>query len=195
MDANELRIIKIECVTKLQNINLRVIAEITDMGTDYQKAAKKLGITEEIPYYIVNNQKIFYFFDPPHLIKAARNNLLNNVIKSGDKIMSWQYIEKLFEIDKENINRLVPKLAQDTHIYPNNFQRMKVKYAAQVLSFSVASAINTMTALGHLPASAKDTSEYIEKLDAAFDIFSSSSVKGKKSSRNAFVASEKQVKY
>jgi len=62
--------------------------------------------------------------------------------------MSWQYIEKLFEIDKEKINRLVPKVAQDTHIYPNNFQRMKVKYAVQVLSFSVASAINSMIALG-----------------------------------------------
>lgn len=69
---------------------------------------------------------------------------------------------------------------------------MKVKYAAQVLSFSVASAINTMIALGDLPASAKDTSEYVEKLDVAFDIFNSSSIKGKKSSRNAFVASEKQ---
>lgn len=161
------------------------------MGTDYQKAAKKLGVTEETPYYIVNNHKIFYFFDPPHLIKATRNNLLTNIIKSGDKIMSWKYIEKLYEIDRENINRLVPKLTQDTHIYPNNFQRMKVKYAAQVLSFSVASAINTLIALGYLSTSAKDTSEYIEKLDAAFDIFNSSSIKGKKS--NAFEASEKQI--
>lgn len=70
---------------------------------------------------------------------------------------------------------------------------MKVKYAAQVLSSSVASAINTMISLGHLPASAKDTSEYVEKLDATFDIFNSSCVKRKNPSRNAFVASEKQV--
>lgn len=38
MDANELQMITIECVKKLQNINLRVIAEVTDMGTDYQRA-------------------------------------------------------------------------------------------------------------------------------------------------------------
>jgi len=69
---------------------------------------------------------------------------------------------------------------------------MKVKYAAQVLSFSVASVINTIILLERLPKSAKDTSEYIEKL-AAFDIFNSSSLKGKKSNRNAFVASEEQV--
>jgi len=180
LNADELRIITLECVTKLQNINLKVIAEVTDMGTDYQKAAKQLGVSEKIPYYIVNGQKILYFFDPPHLIKAARNHLLNNVIKSGNKILSWQYIKKLFKIDKENTNRLVPKLSHDTHINPNNFQRMKVKYAAQVLSFSVASAINTMILLERLPESAKDTSEYIEKLDAAFDIFNSSSLKGKK---------------
>lgn len=150
-------------------------------------------MTKECPYYVVNEQKIFYFFDPPHLIKAARNNLLNNIIKSGDKTMSWQHIEELYEIGKENINRLVPKLAQDTHKNPNNFQRMKVKYAAQVLSFSVASAINTLIALGHLPASAQDTSEYVEKLDTAFDIFNSSVLKGKKPNRNAFVASEEQI--
>lgn len=40
MDADELRIITIECVTKLQKINLEVIAEVTDMGTDYQKQLK-----------------------------------------------------------------------------------------------------------------------------------------------------------
>lgn len=75
------------------------------------------------------SKKIFYFFDPPHLIKATRNNL-QNIIKSGDKTMSWQQIEELYEIDKDNINRLVLKLAQDTHINSNNFQRMKVKYTA-----------------------------------------------------------------
>lgn len=88
MNADELKIIITECVTKLQNINLTVIAQITDMGTDYLKAAKKLGVTEETPYYIVNEQKTFYIVDPPHLIKASRNNLRSNVIKSGDKIMS-----------------------------------------------------------------------------------------------------------
>lgn len=176
-------------------INLKVVAEVTNMGTDYKKAAKTLGVTQKTPYYTVNGQKIFYFFDPPHLIKAARNNLLNNIIKSEDKIISWQHIEKLYEIDKENINRLVPKLSQDTHIYLNNFQRMKVKYAVQVLSFSVASAINTMISLGHLSTSAKDTSEFIEKLDAAFDIFNSSSIKGEKPSKNAFIASEEQLEF
>lgn len=48
VNADELRIITIECVTKLQNINLRIIAEVTDMGRiliDYQKAAKKLSVT------------------------------------------------------------------------------------------------------------------------------------------------------
>jgi len=47
MNADELRIITLECVTKLQNINLKVIAEVTDMGTDYQKAAKQLGVSEK----------------------------------------------------------------------------------------------------------------------------------------------------
>jgi len=54
MNADELKIIITECVTKLQNINLTVIAQITDMGTAYLKAAKKLGVTEKTPYYIVN---------------------------------------------------------------------------------------------------------------------------------------------
>jgi len=50
-----------------------------------------------------------------------------------------------------------------------------------------------MILLERLPESAKDTSEYIEKLDAAFDIFNSSYLKGKKLNRNVFVASEEQM--
>lgn len=61
MDTNELQVITIECVKKLQNINLRIIAEVTDMGIDYQRAAKTLGVTEECPYYVVNEQKNILF--------------------------------------------------------------------------------------------------------------------------------------
>lgn len=53
--------------------------------------------------------------------------------------------------------------------------------------------MHSMIALGHLHESAKDTAEYIEKLDVAFDVSNSSSIREKKPSRNAFVASQEQV--
>ena len=83
-------------------------------------------------YFTVEEEKIFYFFDVPHLLKATRNNLYrHNYLYDGDKIASWKHIEDFYIIDKKAQFRAAPKLT-NSHINPNNFEKMKVKYAAQV---------------------------------------------------------------
>lgn len=62
-------------------------------------------------------------------------------MKTPDGKVSWQIIVQLFEIDTNNTSaRLCPKLTRK-HIYPNSFEKMKVKYATQVFSYTVSSAI------------------------------------------------------
>lgn len=58
------------------------------------------------------------------------------------KATSWQYITDLYDADKNKQCRIAPKLT-DANINLNNFQRMKVKYASQVLSNTVSVALNT----------------------------------------------------
>jgi len=94
-----------------------------------------LNISKDSPYCIVNEQQIAYLIDPPHAIKAIRNNFYKNNIFYNNELISWKFIENLYEIDRKNEMRLAPKLTQ-FHTNPTNFQKMKVCYATQVLSNS-----------------------------------------------------------
>ena len=51
---------------------------------------------------------------------------------------------------------------------------MKVKYATQVLSHTVAASLCTYISLGVLPPSAKGTAELLLKFDSLFDLVNSS---------------------
>lgn len=65
---------------------------------------------------------------------------------------------------------------------------MKVKYAVQVLSASVASALKSITLvmLGLLSTDALAIAEFIENMDNLFDKFNSSNVNSKKQHKRAF---------
>lgn len=54
---------------------------------------------------------------------------------------------------------------------------MRVKYVTQVMSESVAVAILTLLAIGELPAAAKPTADFLERMDKLFDCLNSSVVK------------------
>ena len=85
---------------------------------------------------------MFVLFDPPHLLKSVRNNLKNHDFLLDDKVISWKYIEKVYEIEsaKPNMLRLVPKLTKQ-HIDLPAFSKMKVKRAAQIFSNTVQAAM------------------------------------------------------
>lgn len=121
---------------------MKVVSIISDMGSNFIKLSELLHINIEKPYFKINDQKIFYIFDVPHLLKATRNNLLRHNYVEDGKATSWQYIIDLYNTDKNKQCRIAPKLT-DAHINPNNFQRMKVKYASQILSNTVSAALNT----------------------------------------------------
>ena len=54
--------------------------------------------------------------------------------------MTFEHIKNIYEHEKRKSLRKCYKLTH-AHIYPNNFQRMKVSRAAQTLSNSVAMAL------------------------------------------------------
>lgn len=65
-------------IPMLQEIGLKVTVLTSDMGSNNLQLAKVLGVTSEHPYFFVNEQKVFYFFDVPHILKAIRNNLIKH---------------------------------------------------------------------------------------------------------------------
>lgn len=55
----------------------------------------------------------------------------------------WVYVEQLYELEKNKDLRMVPKLTE-AHIFPTGFQKMRVKFATQIFSSTVASGISIL---------------------------------------------------
>jgi hypothetical protein len=135
--AKTLKLIMCELIIKLKEIGLIVSVVISDMGSNNIQLTKLLNITPGQPYFFVNEQKIIYMFDTPHLIKTVRNNLKkHNFVDQTGQTISWNHIENFYKHDKNYPVRAAPKLT-NSHIFPNNFEKMKVKFASQVFSQSV----------------------------------------------------------
>ena len=165
------------CIKKIHSIGLKVKVLICDQGTNNRSFLEKREcISIEKPFFEVDDQKIFCMYDPPHLLKNIRNNLMKQGFVSGDKRIQWCFIESFYEFDKQVGIRMAPKITEN-HIRLKPFASMRVNLATQILSHSVAAGISTYTAWGKLDAEAKFTAEFIDMFDKLFNCFNSNSVK------------------
>ena len=127
-----------EIIEKVEGIGLEVAAVVCDIGSNFQKLQREMGVTAKEPRFLHNGKKIFYIIDPPHIIKAVRNNLIKYNFHFGDKVASWKDVITLYNLDIKNRIRCCPKLTK-RHVSPNSFEKMKVKLATQVMSHSFCS--------------------------------------------------------
>lgn len=102
--------------------------------------------------YCVNGELIVHIYDPPHLLKGIRNNLLTkNLVwkKDCDRIcVKWEHIAQTYDDDNgPGELRTLPKITE-SHVYPNKIKKMKVSIAAQVFSHSMASVMALMCRKG-----------------------------------------------
>lgn len=80
------------------------------------------------------------------------------LFKFGNYTAEWKNIVDFYNKDKELAIRAAPKLTEK-HIWPSNFCKMKVKYASQILSHTVAAALYTYVSIVRLASSAVGTAE------------------------------------
>ena len=173
-----------EAIDKVEGIGLNVVVVLSDMGSNFQSLANRLGITPEKPWFIHKGKKYFLMFDPPHLMKCVRNNLIKYTFKFENYQAQWKDIEQFYNKDKELPIRAAPKLT-DKHIRPNNFEKMKVRYATQILSHTVAASLCTYVSVGGLSPTAMGTAEFLSKFDSLFDCVNSSTINCTKTLRRA----------
>jgi hypothetical protein len=110
----------------------------------------------QLKKYNVSNQSVIHIYDPPHLLKEIRNNLMKRDLywkQEGDIISArWEDIIYAYEADNTSGElRSMPKMI-DGHVYSAKMKKMKVSCAAQVFSHSVASF---MTVLSRIPSEGK----------------------------------------
>ncbi|KAK9737930.1 Transposase IS4 [Popillia japonica] len=193
VDANELKEIIFESIERLHNIGLNVRLVVSDMGSNFYKLVfKDLKLTEASPYFCVNGKKVHYMFDVPHLLKSTRNNFFSYLFLFRNNEINKKYLEEFYAKDKIKQYRLAPRLT-DMHLYPSNFQKMKVKLASQVFSNSVTVGLNTYISFNELPQSATFTAHFIEDMDKLFDVLNSSRFKDCKPLQAAFIGNSAQV--
>ncbi|CAH0407775.1 unnamed protein product [Chilo suppressalis] len=182
-----------EIISKLQEAGFQVIATVCDQGTNNQKAIKSLiedkrqnllvaGTELKRNTFDVNGNEIIPLYDPPHLLKGIRNNLINKNLKyvNEDKkicVAKWEHLRLLHaENPAYKGIRLIPKLT-DQHIIPEKMGKMRVKFATQVFSQTVSSNMGYLADKGLLPTECKDTADVLLLFDKLFDSMNGSYAK------------------
>ncbi|KAK7457998.1 hypothetical protein BaRGS_00039119 [Batillaria attramentaria] len=169
----------LDCISRVEEAGLNVKAVVADQGSNNRNAfSVGLGVTEEEPFFVFNGKKVFVMFDPPHLLKNVRNNLKNTGFTVEDEEVSWEHVVEFYKFDKMNPVRMAPRL-RERHISLPAFSTLRVRYAAQVLSHSVAAGMSSLVQLQVLPHDALATAAFIERFDQLFNAFNSSNLKSK----------------
>lgn len=146
-------------IKKVQETGLKVVATVCDQGTSNVAAINALlketretflrnGQESKDGFFIVNKDQIFPVYDPPHLIKGIRNNLITKnlkfTIKGKEFIAKWDHIVNLYNrCPGYKGVKLVPKLTAH-HVLPALIPKMRVKHCTQVFSQSVGVALGFM---------------------------------------------------
>lgn len=174
-------------IQQLETKGLLVKALVCDQDSNNVSLLKMLVRSFHEPTFLVNGRKTYFIFDTPHLIKCTRNNLKGNKLTIGSEVVDWKHIETMYETTRsadrtsdapaELLKSKLAKKLRLQHIRKMSSTDMAVKYATQIFSESVSIALLILMAIGELPADAKATSEFLERMDKLFDCLNSSAVK------------------
>lgn len=177
--SNKLKTLVIEAIRQISATGLNCVSLVCDQGANNQSVINQLGVTISNPYFLIDKNKINVIFDPPHALKNVRNNLKSSDFVLDNTPISWSIIEETYFHDSQRNSKMIPKIT-DKHLSLQGFgTNMRVRLAAQILSHSVASAINTLAELKiwkeEKLRTALKTAEFIENFNNLFDIFNSKS--------------------
>ncbi|KAK3910721.1 Transposable element P transposase [Frankliniella fusca] len=180
LSANQMKVWTWRVIGALERSGIAVIAFVSD-GCSINRAFIKKhkpatvhpsGVIFDTWNKCARDRKLFFISDVPHLLKTTRNCFLNSrwdklksrrkMMKNGKRI-SWDFIIKLYNQAQKKTLRKSYKL-NAMNIYPDSYARMKVKYAAQVMSATVCKDLRSQ---GWCNAS--ETALFIEKVNDWFD--------------------------
>jgi len=111
-----------------------------------------------------------------------------------EKRVSWKHLEAVYNLDKVNPIRMMPKLT-DRHLDPGPLLAMKVKLATQLFSHQVAASLSMCAAQKLLPAEVGHTAEFVNRMDKLFDIMNSRKLYADKPARCALTMSSDNMQH
>lgn len=143
--------------------------------------------------YEIHGTTIIHCFDPPHLIKGIRNNLITKMLKhritkrwslsgidpskkgkrQSARTAKWEHVDRLYHLSLQGSTKLLPKLSAE-HIKPNK-SKMKVSVATQVFSATCGRLMLKYADNQILPKNHSDTGELLLFFNDVFDSMNGSS--------------------
>ena len=185
IDSGELYDKTWEVIGGLERSGIKVIAIVSDgaaVNRSFYALHTPLTKSSEVVFDTVNlcapSRPIYFFADVPHLLKTIRNCFQKSgtgpkctcLLTKNKQVIVWKTIRDLFESDKNLTLRRNSKL-NACNVYLNSYSVMKVSYAAQVLSMTVALDIEAR----NIPGSS-ETVKFIKKVNNFFDQLNGASV-------------------
>lgn len=181
------------CSTKQHHnpLGLKVVGSVCDAVQTNRAAVNKLrtNLTRDtVIEYTIRDSKIIHIYDPPHLIKSLRNNLLTKnlthivAIENFEKreerikydkkdlterVASWTDVKDFYDYSRKSTQRLIPKV-YDEHIKPAQL-KMKVSIATQVFSRSYGRAMQICSDKKQLPRDFTGTANILHFFNDVFD--------------------------
>lgn len=180
-----------DIISELFKANFIVVAICSDMGTENIGLWSKLNVGHNkncsFHHPCDSSLKIFVYADVPHLIKLVRNHLLDHGFIVDDFIINKDFFQVLLNISTSELT-LAHKLT-DHHLSLQGSMRQRVKPAVQVLSNSVAKAIEYAGENGLMPHNSnwKLAANCVQLFNDWFDLLNSrTKLTGNCPTRNAF---------
>ncbi|PIK46436.1 hypothetical protein BSL78_16683 [Apostichopus japonicus] len=205
LKGNDLYPIVWDCIRHLEFFGIHVRAIVADGASQNKKFFKlhEKHTTDALTYFTNNpyrsGERIYFFCDVPHLLKTTRNNWENSGYNSRSrnlrfkgKEIRWTHLLSLQEWDQQ-LNapspglRFVHKLTYE-HLNLTPSLRMRVYLAAQVLSKTVANALESMG-----KPELSSTILFIRTINDWFDCLNVANTKQHFQGRNANLAPYKSV--
>lgn len=145
------------------------IAMCTKLGASYDLEDFRPWILHPI-----TSDKVFTFFNACHMLKLCRNTIgdFELLYNSKSNVIKWDLLKRLCNLQEVEGLQAGNKLNQRHIEYQN--EKMNVKFGAQTLSNSVASALLACKEIG-LPGflNVEDTAEFCNNINDYFDILNS----------------------
>ncbi|XP_034246904.1 uncharacterized protein LOC117648507 [Thrips palmi] len=138
------RLVK-DVVAALMKIGLKVLATVSDMGSNNRAAVNKLRSNceegEYEPAYKVDGQLIVHVWDVPHIAKNVRNNFMrsNVIFSSMHEAAKYDHLIAYKKYDENDLCR-TSGLTNEV-LFPKGRGKMKVTTAVKLMSSTTASGM------------------------------------------------------
>lgn len=155
-----------ECLKLTAEHGLRIVNVTCDGAKSNIATLRKLGASiPDKPYFKhpTMPHKVYVSLDAVHMLKLARNAFGTlRKFKTTDGIIDYKYIEQLNDLQEEMGLRLANKLTKRHMNWKN--MKMKVKLAAEMLSSSVADALEYLCKVDEKFKDASPTITFIRQV-------------------------------